>query len=189
MSIIFFFSLQSTVRKLFSLAKSGNKTQFTKLVNQSYGPCRDKAGRTLLHVVVQHSLSSYRKDFEDTVLFQNTQNGRNRNLRQSIEISHSPSHSELGSDQIHLLSETESRIISVSDSSTDIYKKKKRTCKLKKRSWKTHLFSCSDFEPDHLGIAAYLVNEFPYLVDLQNSVNNFLSFTISQSIPIFLYTL
>ncbi|GFS26785.1 ankyrin-1-like [Elysia marginata] len=163
---------QITFVKLFSLAKSGNKTQFVKLITQNYGICRDKAGRTFLHVCVQHSLSSHRKNLEDTVLFHNTQNQRNDSVMQSLEISHSAADSELGSDEIHLLSETDSRIINNTESSLDTCKKRpcQRICKfVKKRSWRPNLFSCSDFEPDHLGIAAYLVDKFPDLVDMQNS--------------------
>ncbi|RUS86119.1 hypothetical protein EGW08_006139 [Elysia chlorotica] len=162
---------QSTVHKLFSLAKSGYKSQFIKLMAQGFSECRDKAGRTLLHVVVQHSLGSHRKDLRDAVLFHNSQNGRNRNLSEteSSEISDSSSHSDISSDEINLLSETE-RIINLSDPHLDMFKKKNMFCKfMRKHSWKHNLFSCSNCKPDHLGIAAYLVNEFPYLVDKQNS--------------------
>lgn len=160
--------IQSVVVKLFSLAKLGNKSQLIKLVTQSYGSCRDKAGRTLLHVCIQYSQSSGKKNFEDTVFFYNNQNRTNR----KDEIPQSPSNSDLDSEEIHLLSDTDAGIFNNNENAFDACKKKhcKRMCKfVKKRSWRPNIFSCSDFKPDHVGIAAFLVNEFPFLVDMQNS--------------------
>ena len=178
-------TLQSNVRKLFSYAKSGNKAQFVKLMTQSYGACRDKAGRSLLHVAIQYSPSSHRPTAQDSVMYQNSANSRNRDFREPLELTSSSSQYVNDSDEILLLSGNASKIINIEDSPLELEesvsklcgkKNPSKTCKFFLKN--TRIFH-SNFKPDHLGIVAYLVNEFPYMVDLQNSVSNFPLFTLA----------
>ncbi|GFN88632.1 ankyrin-1-like [Plakobranchus ocellatus] len=165
---------QNTVQKLFALAQSGNKVQFTKLLTRNFGPCRDKAGRSLLHFAIQHSCSSLTANLEDEVLYRNSQN------QSESRLSPSSSSSEIGTEETYLLSD---RLILADNSSGSqgqinerdkkVYKIGKcqgRLCKLMKRhGWKPQIFCPCDFQPDPVGIVRHLVNEFPYMLDLQNA--------------------
>ncbi|XP_005110915.1 uncharacterized protein LOC101854055 [Aplysia californica] len=157
---------QAVVKKLFSFVKSGNKVQLMRQMTRKYANARDKAGRSLLHFAIQHSLTDSSGKTQqlpprglptvrgDVIMDDISVRGV------AIESLEDPTHNS-DTTQLHGRG-YRCRVL-------DSVKKECNRFK-KNRCLFSKCMNQDNFTPDHVGVIKYLVQEFPFMLGHSNNL-------------------
>ncbi|KAH9512962.1 hypothetical protein Btru_037155 [Bulinus truncatus] len=162
-------STQAYVMKLFTLVKFGNNNQLVKLMSRKYANARDKAGRTLLHVVIQYSQGN-KLVSSNLTGNSNSLDSTNGNIinHEGIFLNEI---NQTNSDTNNTMTNSDTEYLYNNRKDSKTQGNCKKDCPFRKgQCWRKFCNQSGNCVQDHIGIIRYLIQEYPAMLGLTNNL-------------------